>query len=56
MKLPERWRLCIEVWGEYVEKWVLLFERKIVINKSLLKIPVYMNFPHRTSVECHNEM
>jgi hypothetical protein len=29
MKLPERWRRCIEVQGEYVEKHATLLEKKM---------------------------
>jgi histone-lysine N-methyltransferase SETMAR len=37
MKVAKRWRRCIEVQVECVEKWILLFEKKIVINKYLYK-------------------
>jgi hypothetical protein len=32
VKVPERWWRCIETQGEYVERQVLLFEKKLWLN------------------------
>jgi hypothetical protein len=44
MKLPERWRLCIEVQVEYVEKLLLLFEEKQILIHKIYKNKVRFIF------------
>jgi hypothetical protein len=45
MKVPEQWRWCIEVQGEYVEKYFLVFGKKIAIQFLMDKSFLCLNSP-----------